>query len=300
MPRDGPGVVLRSGHRPPHQRRVRRHQGGSRGAPRRGPHLHGCGDRAHRPGWLAAHRLPHPRGQPLLRRNLLPPGGPPRPPRLRQRAPGGAGGLGDTAGRGRRRRGRTGPAPGHSPASPRRGSRPRGAPLRLSGHRGIFRPGARRLRRRPQVPAGGQPGVPAAGRRGRMGSPRRGDGRADPGRHGRRRHPRPGRRRLRPLRRGRALAHPPLREDALRQRPPRPPVPARGTGHRGAGLRHRGPLHPGLPPRRPRPARGRVRRRRGRRQRGGGGPLLRRRLGRVLRRRRRRRLTRRRRTRGHP
>ena len=65
---------------------------------------------------------------------------------------------------------------------------------------------------------------------------RRGDRRADPRRDGRGRHLRPARRRLLPLLGGRRLAGPPLREDALRQRPARPLLPARLAGARARAL----------------------------------------------------------------
>ena len=64
-------------------------------------------------------------------------------------------------------------------------------------------------------------------------------GRADPRRDGRRRHPRSARRRLRPLLGRRRLARPPLREDALRQRPARPHLPARLSGARPPALSRR-------------------------------------------------------------
>ena len=99
------------------------------------------------------------------------------------------------------------------------------------------RPPQRRLRRRAQVPA--RLGARAAAR------PRRDATivERDPRRDGGRRHLRPARRRLRPLLGRRRLARPPLREDALRQRPARPRLPARLAGARPralpAGLRAR-------------------------------------------------------------
>ena len=60
--------------------------------------------------------------------------------------------------------------------------------------------------------------------------------RADPRRDDGRRHLRPARRRLRPLLGRRGLARPPLREDALRQRPAGPRLPARLAGARPRAL----------------------------------------------------------------
>ena len=100
------------------------------------------------------------------------------------------------------------------------------------GGGGAARPvrrGQRRLRRRPQVPAGVGDRVPAAARGDR-------DVRAHPSGHGLRRHVRPGGRRLRPLLGRPLLARPPLREDALRQRPAGPGLPARLAGHRRAAV----------------------------------------------------------------
>ncbi len=62
------------------------------------------------------------------------------------------------------------------------------------------------------------------------------DGDRDAGRDGARRHVRPRRRRLPSLLRRRALAGAALREDALRQRAPRPRVPARLARHREGPL----------------------------------------------------------------
>ena len=98
-------------------------------------------------------------------------------------------------------------------------------------------------------------------------------------RHGRRRHLRPRRRRLRPLLGGRPVAGPALREDALRQRAPHPPVPPRLAAH-GRGAAPRGRDADGrVPGARHAPPRRRLLLRRGRRlprarwpQR--GGPVL--------------------------
>ena len=78
-----------------------------------------------------------------------------------------------------------------------------------------LRRGARRVRRRAQVPAVDGAGGPAARRRRATALI---DGRPDPGGDGPRRNLRPARRRLRPLQRRRRLGGAALREDALRQR----------------------------------------------------------------------------------
>ena len=105
---------------------------------------------------------------------------------------------------------------------------------------------ARRLRRRPQVPAGVGARVPPGPRldRRRRASPRLRRSRGDPRREMAGRHLRPGRRRLRPLLGRRRLARPPLREDALRQRAAGARLPARLAGARatsatGASARRR-------------------------------------------------------------
>ncbi len=99
--------------------------------------------------------------------------------------------------------------------------------------------------------------------------------RAHPRRDGGRRHPRPARRRLRPLHRRRRLARPPLREDALRQRPAGPGLSARLAGARPRALPRRLRRHPGLDAGRDARPRGRLLLRPRRRLRGRGGPLLR-------------------------
>ena len=96
------------------------------------------------------------------------------------------------------------------------------------------RPGQRRLRPRAEVPARVLAGADPAREPRREGRPRA--RRAHPRRDAGRRHLRPGRRRLRPLRGRLGLARPPLREDALRQRPARPRLPARLAGPRARAL----------------------------------------------------------------
>ncbi len=83
-------------------------------------------------------------------------------------------------------------------------------------------------------------------------------------------HLRPPRRRVLPLLHRRALAGPPLREDAHRPGPAGPGLPARLAGHRAGGVSRRGHRDPRLRPARPLDPRGRAllvlrrRRRRGR------------------------------------
>ena len=112
---------------------------------------------------------------------------------------------------------RPGPPPtpsGPRPRPPRPGRRP--------GLGQSLRTPPRRLRRRPQVPPPHGPPPPAAPARPR---PAAGEalahGPPHPRQDGPRRHLRPPRRRLRPLLHRRPLARPPLRKNALRQRPAR-------------------------------------------------------------------------------
>ena len=100
----------------------------------------------------------------------------------------------------------------------------------------VVRRGQRRLRLGAEVPAGERPRPAARPRRARA-------RRADPRRDGGRRHPRPARRRLRALLGRRRLDRPPLREDALRQRPPRPHLPPRPPRARPRALPRRRDRH---------------------------------------------------------
>ena len=99
--------------------------------------------------------------------------------------------------------------------------------------------------------------------------------RAHPRRDAGRRHLRPARRRLRPLLGRRRLARPPLREDALRQRPAGPRLPARLAGARPRALPPRLRGDAGLDAARDARPRGRLLLGPRRRLRGRGGPLLR-------------------------
>ena len=94
------------------------------------------------------------------------------------------------------------------------------------------RSGARRLRRRAEVPAASSlEFLLRHARARRLGACAR-DGRQDARRDGRRRHLRPARRRLPPLLGRRSLARAALREDALRQRAACQRLPARVARHR--------------------------------------------------------------------
>ena len=72
VPRDGARVVRGRGDRGVHERALRQHQGRPRGAARRRRGLHAGDRRADGPGWLADDVRARPRGQPVLRRHLLP------------------------------------------------------------------------------------------------------------------------------------------------------------------------------------------------------------------------------------
>ena len=132
-----------------------------------------------------------------------------------------------------------------------------------------LRLGARRLPEgRAEVPARLRDRVPARPRRAR-------DGAAHAAGDGRRRHVRPDRRRLRPLLGRRAVGHPPLREDALRQRAARARLPARVPRVGRAAVRARDHGDARLGAARPAAGGGRVRVLARRGLRGRGGALLR-------------------------
>ena len=142
-----------------------------------------------------------------------------------------------------------------TPHAPAPGIDPDGA-HRPAGHRALagFRPPMGRIRARPEVPPPG-PGraVPAPLPPHRFGAVAP-DGADHPRRHGGRRHLRPPGRRLLPLLDRRAVAGPPLREDADRPGSAGPRLPPRlagdrpgrlpGRGHRDARLRAGRPVHP--------------------------------------------------------
>ena len=268
VPRDGPRVLRGRADRGVHERALRQHQGRPRGAAGRGRGLHGRhpgDDRARR---LADDLRARPRGDAVLRGDLLPGPAAARQPEL----PAGARG----AGRGVARPGRRGAAGRRrDPRAPARPGRPRerrhrsGDARRRGDHAGPrVRPDVRRLRRRPEVPAVDGARVPAA--------PPRPDRRpADPAAAGRdlrgdgpRRHLRPDRRRLRALLGRRRLGGAALREDALRQR-----AAARRLRPLGRPPDRRGDRR--LPAPRAAHARGWLRLRAGRRHRGRRGEVLR-------------------------
>ena len=150
-----------------------------------------------------------------------------------------------------------------------------GDTCRRAGTGRRVRPDLRRIRPRAQVPPGradlASPPTPPADRR----RCRPGHGDQDPRRHGPGRDVRPDRRRLCPLLHRRALAGPPLREDAVRQRPAREDLPGGLPGHGGRLLCPDRPRDPGVHPAGDGRPRGRVLFGHRRRLRGRGGQVLR-------------------------
>ncbi len=129
--------------------------------------------------------------------------------------------------------------PDRPPGRGARAARRRAPERRPPAARRLVRPGVGRVRPGAQVPPDHEPGAGAPGRAGRRRRRRAAGGHHDARRHGLRRHLRPPRRRVRPLLGRRALAGPPLREDALRPGAAGAALPPRVAGHR------RGPLPPG-------------------------------------------------------
>ena len=238
VPRDGARVVRGPADGGLHERALRPDQGRPRGAARRRRDLHAGGAGDDRPGRLAADRLPRPRA--ASRSSAA--------PTSRPRAA--------TACRASARCWRRSPRPGAT----RRDEIESAAPSTVRGLEAAtrLRPSdemlsperARRGRARRCAQQfdpvnggfGGAPKFPPASaleflmRRWRRGAI---DARArrwssDAGADGAGRHVRPGRRRLRALLGRRALARPPLREDALRQRAAGTRLPARLAADRGA------------------------------------------------------------------
>ena len=255
VPRDGARVLRGPRGRGADERALRLHQGRPRGAPGRRRDLHGRRPGHDGPGRLAAQRLPHARRRPLLRRHLLPARAAPR------HAVVAAGGRRRRERLRRAARGDRGGGPADAPAARRRGepaarrgrARPGGARRGRRRAAARLRPGARRLHaERPEVPRRLLDRVPAAPR----GAP---DGAPHAARDGLGRHVRPGRRRVRALLGRRAVDHPALREDALRQRAARPRVPARLPGLGRAVLRARVHRDARLGAARPAPGGGRLR-----------------------------------------
>ncbi len=234
VPRDGARVVRVGDDGCAHERALREREGRSRGAARRGRRDDGGGGRDDRLGRLADDGLHDAGREAVLRGHVLPARAAARDPEL-PRAP--ARGRRHLARAARRHR-----AAGR--ADRRHAALDRGiraveraahvvAPLRCRARdRRDVRAGVRRLRARPQVPRGVDARAPPPPRR--RGVAR--DGHGDARRHGGGRLLRRRRRRLSPLLRGRPLARPALREDALRQRRPRLDVPARLGRHRARAL----------------------------------------------------------------
>ena len=268
-----------AGHRRPDERAVRQHQGRPRGAARPRQPLHGRRPGDDRPRRLADVGLPHPRPRAVLRRDLLPADRLPRDARLPPRPPERRAGLEGAARRDRHRRGR------HAGAAPASGEIPAPRPGRA-----LARHAARRRRR--ALARAFEPVHGGFGSAPKFPHPmdlrvllrhhaRTGDAHAlhmvhpHPRQDGPGRDLRPPRRRLRPLLDRRALARPPLREDALRQRPAEHRLPRSLPGHQRPRVRPGRPrddrLHPG-PDDRPE---GPFYCDRGRRQRGRRGEVLR-------------------------
>ncbi len=245
VPRHGARILRGRRHGAAHERAVRLRQGRPRGASRRRRPLHGCRRRDDGARRLADDGLPHAGRPALLRRHVLPAGAAARPAELRAGAAGSRRGLQDAPPRARA-------AGGHARRRDQAGQR--AAPLgraadkqpperRRAGPPAELRPAGGWVRACAEVPGRlDDRAAPAPACRGRRRGRAR-HGAADARPHGRRRHVRPARRRLPPLLRGRALARPPLREDALRQRAARLRLPPRlGRHRRGAvpaGVRSR-------------------------------------------------------------
>ena len=237
VPRDGPRVLRGRRRRRGDERPVREREGRPRGAARRRRDLHGGGAGAHRPRRLADDRVPHPRraspssAAPTSRRT------PARAARVRA-----------AARRDRRRLAATGATTSSTrpSSSATRSRRAHARATRLDGRRAssppavldqagdalarAVRPAVRRVRAGAEVPAGDGARLPAPARACATGvAGPLDDGHHDARRDGRGRDLRPRRRRVRPLLDRRALARPPLREDALRPGAARAGVPPRVT-----------------------------------------------------------------------
>ena len=273
VPRDGARVVRGRGDGGVPERALREHQGRPRGAARRRRGLHAGDRRDDRPGWLADDLRARPRGQPVLRRHLLPGPAAARPAQLPPAARGDRRRLGQPL-----RRGGCGVRP--DPRRARQGGR--ALRRRRLRHR---RPSTRPWRRwrASSTPTGAASAERRSSRRrwcstsccGTAATSATADGRQDPRGDGGRRDPRPAGRRLRAVRRRPGLGGAALREDALRQRPAALGLrPLGGAARRragGAGRARGGRLHA----RRAGHRRGRLRLGARRGLRGRGGHLLR-------------------------
>ena len=239
VPRDGARVVRGRGDRGVPERALREHQGRPRGAARRRRRLHAGDRRDDRAGRLADDLRARPRGQPVLRRHLLP-----RPAAAR------AAELPPAARGDRRRvdqpvrRGGRGLRPDPGGARPARSSSRAASPS-------TRRPSTRRSRswRATSTPTGAVSAARRSSRRrwcwssccGTAATSADPDGRQDAGGDGGRRHPRPAGRRLRAVRRRPRVGGAALREDALRQRPAALGLRALGGAARRRRRRRRSP-----------------------------------------------------------
>ena len=257
--RDGPRVVRGPRRRRADQRRLRRDQGGPRGAARRRRRLHDRHPGDDRAGRLADDRLRHARRRAVLLRHLLPEGATSSGCSSRSRRPGATSAT--TCSSRAPRWSRRSAARSSSAGRPRRSRRSCSTPRPPSS--------ARSTTTRTAVSAA-RPKFPPhmdllflLRHHQRTGSARgAGDRPAHRRADGPRRHLRPARRRLRPVLGGRALDRAALREDALRQRaaaaglhpavaadrrPARPPDRRRDRRVPAARPRHR--RRAGSPPR---------------------------------------------------
>ena len=279
VPRHGARELRGRGDRGADERALRQRQGRPGGAARSRPDLparhpdHGAQRR------LAAHGLPHAGPATVLRGHVLPSGGQARHARLLQAAARARGRVPHPA----RRSGRAsaGDHPGDRAGGPGaeggRSDRRRRAAARVpAAHRALRRP-ERRLRRPAQVPQHDGARRPAPPRRARGRSRLPGERRARARAHARRRNLGRAPRRVSSLLDRRALARPPFREDALRQRPAPAPLRRRLPRVRRRGPRGDGARDRRLPLRRDarRRARGRVLRVPGRGLGGARGAVLR-------------------------
>ena len=222
--RDGTRIVRERGDGRTDERELRLHQGGSRRASGHRRDLH-AGD----PGDDGARRMaddgvPDTGRRAVLRGHVLPARGSTGHAQLSARAGWRGGRVGEQAGeRDEDHRLHARPVRAEHGAHPRHGRARRGAALaRDVVARTALRAAVRRLRWRAEISTHDDAGLPAAavGPHGR--SAGAGDGDAHVPIHGARWDLRPGGRRLLAVQRGRVLAGTALREDAVRQRAPRP------------------------------------------------------------------------------
>ena len=165
-----------------------------------------------------------------------------------------------------------------SPATPLAGRRRRvdrsTAGRRRSGARRGVRFGLRRIRPGPEIPPADQPHAPPPPLAAERQADALGDGRDNVKAYGPRRRLRSARRRIPPLQRRSAMARPPFREDALRQRLAGLFLSRGMAGHGKRRVQSRGPRDPRLCASRHDVAGRRLFFRRRRRQRRRGGKIL--------------------------